>query len=379
MALEHKSFMFKLSKGFCFLNFLCWLEVSRCRKPQKCVDIFLDLWADFPMLSTFELSKLRSGRSKCQPSNRFVHSFASFNFLINFHSAGSAGCVKSFLENFMSVLVFRNIKDFPTFKLPICNQFLKALADCKLFYQVSQCIKHRTCYTFWFCEQNLNCLSKLNSLNEDPELRTLKFLTGSFILFLFSKIWQSSWQRRKGRICYSFFETFMEVVFIRYIQDYQVNSLHLNFQSVNSFFSVPCWFQVLFSNLKAPKTSKALQFLIFVNRTSSVKYCRTLFIKICGRSKCHNFMRFVRFFLPLSKIPNHYSRFRKGRRGYSFFETFIGGLIIRDIRDYQAKALCLNFHKVIGVFFRNLAICNLFYQFHNAQKAEFVRISQKVF
>ena len=79
---------------FSFLNFLCWLEVSRCRKPQKCVDIFLDLWADFPLLSTFELSKLRSGGSKCQPSNRFFHSFASFNFSINFHSAGLAGCVK---------------------------------------------------------------------------------------------------------------------------------------------------------------------------------------------------------------------------------------------------------------------------------------------
>ena len=78
-------------------------------------------------------------------------------------------------------------KNFPTFKLPICNQFLKTLADCKLFYQVSQCIKHRTCYTFWFCEQNLNCLSKLNSLNEDPELRTLKFLTGSFIFYFFQK------------------------------------------------------------------------------------------------------------------------------------------------------------------------------------------------
>ena len=79
---------------FSSLNFLCWLEVSRCRKPQKCVDIFLDLWADFPLLSTFELSKLRSGRSKCQRCNRFVHSFASFNLLINFHSAGLAGCVK---------------------------------------------------------------------------------------------------------------------------------------------------------------------------------------------------------------------------------------------------------------------------------------------
>ena len=136
--------------------------------------------------------------------------------------------------------------NFPTFKLPKCNLFFKTLADCNLFSQISQCIKHRTCYTFWICTQNINCSSKLNSLNDYPELRTLKLPTGSFILFHLSKIWQSNWQSRKGRICYSFFETFMEVVFIRDIRDYQANSLPLNFQSSICFFSIACWLHFFF-------------------------------------------------------------------------------------------------------------------------------------
>ena len=128
---------------------------------------------------------------------------------------------------------------------------------------------------------------------------------------------------------------------------------------MNSIFSVPCWIQVFFSNLKAPKTSKALQFPIFVNKKSTVKHCKTLFIK--KDLAVQIVLVLSGFFIFFATLKDSYSHFTvlKSRMGYSFFESFIEGLIIRDIRDYQAKALCLDFHKVIGVFFRNLlfAIC----------------------
>ena len=97
-------------------------------------------------------------------------------------------------------------------------------------------------------------------------------------------------------------------------------------------------------NIKSFKVSK------FCKQKFHCKALQNSLYKKIWPFKLSWFYQVCSIFLPLLKFLNHISRYWKSRMGYSFFETFIEGLIIKEIRDYQAKALCLNFHKVIGVF-----------------------------
>ena len=90
--------------------------------------------------------------------------------------------------------------------------------------------------------------------------------------FFFNQISQC----RKGRMCYSFLETFVDVLFTSIIMDYQKISLCFFFQRVKSFLRIPCRVQVLLSSLTSPKTSESVQCFRFVNKKSTVQQIWTL-------------------------------------------------------------------------------------------------------
>ena len=121
-------------------------HVFRCGKHQNCWK-FLDLWFEFLRSNTFELSKLRSGRSNFQSSNTFVQPFAASKLFQSIFTVANLSkiCIvpQSCPWNFEFTVNFRHYnKDSVHWNFQISTGNFN-LYSFSFLFQVSQCLKCR--------------------------------------------------------------------------------------------------------------------------------------------------------------------------------------------------------------------------------------------
>ena len=107
---------------------------------------FLDLWTEISLFSKIELSKLGSGTSNSQTSNRFVHSFSFFRNRAIKLTRPKRPDLLQFLWSFQRGSIYQGYQGplgkGAVVELSQCNWcFFQTLGDCKMFYQIESAQK----------------------------------------------------------------------------------------------------------------------------------------------------------------------------------------------------------------------------------------------